>query len=196
MMFHRSLQQLLNGSKEGKIVMKKKFMRLDKAIQEHLISICKSAGLKCNDKSLEILASEWMAKERVFLEQSQVMGLEGVEACGDSERGFIALTYSGSLMAIGPESKGSRRAVYVSINRRQDVPSRAEVDNAVLDGAVEVGKEIIFSSGPVQRSSAVYKLAILPKSIRVEEQNTILDEATLTLTSNFQSLNEASIIDA
>jgi len=102
------------------------FEGLEPSIQEHLKLIMESSGLPEGDKSLELLAEGWREKEAAFDDQARAMGMEQSEKNRDSSRGFLALTYSGSLVAVGPEDGGRRRAVYVSIDRRRDVPSRAE----------------------------------------------------------------------
>ncbi|MCG8452469.1 MAG: hypothetical protein MI717_04725, partial [Spirochaetales bacterium] len=90
---------------------------------------------------------------------------------------------------IGPQQDGKRRAVYVSIDRRRDVPSRVEHENAILSGSVQVGCEIVFNQGPVKQSSAVYRLALLPEDLPALDQNTRLDEATLVLTREFAAVD-------
>ncbi|MCK5737373.1 MAG: hypothetical protein KAH21_12885, partial [Spirochaetaceae bacterium] len=102
------------------------FESLDTSIKDHLKIISASSGLPQNDQSLELLAQGWRDKENAFDEQARSMGMDQAEKSKDSARGFLALTYSGSLVAVGPDNGGQRRAVYVSIDRRRDVPSRAE----------------------------------------------------------------------
>ncbi len=169
------------------------FAGLDPAVREHLEAIREGSGLPAGEKSLEILAEGWREKETAFDRQAESMGMESSERLSDSKRGFLALTMSGSLVAVGPDEKGRRRAVYVSIDRRRDVPSRAESDDAVLGGEVIKGGEILFKKGPVKKSSAVYRLAVLPAALALEYQNEKLDEATVALTREFQAVDETRI---
>lgn len=169
------------------------FAGLDPAIKEHLEVIREGSGLPAGEKSLEILAEGWREKETAFDRQADSMGMESAEQSPDSQRGFLALTMSGSLVAVGPDEGGRRRAVYVSIDRRRDVPARAESDDAILGGDVAKGSEIIFEKGPVRKSSAVYRLAILPAALALEHQNEKLDEATIALTREFQAVDETRI---
>ncbi|PIE04216.1 MAG: hypothetical protein CSA76_05420 [Spirochaetales bacterium] len=166
---------------------------LENAIQDHLRAICESSGLPEGDASLEMLAEGWLEKNRAFSEQAAEMDMEIADKCDDASRGFLALTYSGSLVAVGPDSGGSRRAVYVSIDRRRDVPARAESDDAVLGNTAEVGRELIFEKGPVKQSSVVYRLAILPAALALPVQNERLNEATVALTREFQAVDETKI---
>ena len=165
------------------------FDSLEPAIQEHLRIIRETSGLPDSDTSLELLAEGWKEKEKAFDDQAASMGMERSLDCEDVARGFLALTYSGSLVAVGPADGGKRRAVYVSIDRRRDVPSRAESENASLDGFVSCGREIIFRNGPVKKSSAIYRLALLPSALALIDQNQRLDEATVALTREFQAVD-------
>ena len=142
--------------------MRTSFAELDPAIQEHLKSIGEFASLPPGEASLETLAACWLEKERAFDDRVRAMAMESVDESEDPDRGFLALTFSGSLVAAGPISNGGRRAVYLSIDRRRDVPSRVESEDALLDGPVVRGRELSFRRGPVKRSSAVYRLALLP----------------------------------
>ena len=169
------------------------FDSLDSTIREHLRFIRSAAGLPEGPLSLELLAEGWRDKEEAFSKQVQNLDMEETSECRDGDRGFLALTYSGSLVAVGPVENGCRRAVYVSIDRRRDVPARAESDDAALDGPVTVGAEIRFSRGPVRQSSAVYKLALLQAALPPAEQNEKLDEATLVLTREFKAVDETMI---
>lgn len=166
---------------------------LDRAIQNHLRIILESSGLPADDTSLESLAQGWLEKEQAFDDQAKSLGMSGAEKTRDSSRGFLALTYSGSLVAVGPSDGSSRRAVYVSIDARRDVPARAESEDAVIAGSVAVGSEIVFEKGPVKKSSAVYRLAILPSALALTDQNERLNEATLALTREFQAVDETRI---
>jgi len=171
------------------------FEGLESSIQKHLKIIMESSGLPEDEKSLELLAEGWRDKEAAFDDQARSMGMEQAEKCKDSARGFLALTYSGSLVAVGPEDGGKRRAVYVSIDRRRDVPSRAESEDAVLSGSVSCGGEIAFKKGPVKKSSAVYRLAVLPAALALADQHERLEEATLALTKEFQAVDETRFDD-
>lgn len=160
------------------------FSTLDPAIQAHLVTLSPDEG------ALEGMAAGWLEKERAFVEESGGLGMESVDECLEPACGFLALTYSGSLVAVGPLSGKTRRAVYVSIDQRRGVPGRAESEQTVLADTAAVGRELVFSTGPVKRTSAIYKLAILPSVLTAAKQNQLLDEATLTLTKEFQAADD------
>lgn len=169
------------------------FEGLEGAIQKHLKMILETSGLPVGENSLDTLAQGWLDKEQAFDDQAGSLGMEKAEESKDPGRGFLALTYSGSLVAVGPIAGGQRRAVYVSIDMRRDVPARAESDNAVLSGNVAVGREIVFEKGPVRKSSAIYRLALLPGALALTDQNEKLDEATVALTKEFKAVDETRI---
>lgn len=168
--------------------MKNQFSTLEPSIQEHLAAVRETSGLPAGQKSLEILAEGWLEKERIFLEQSMGLGMEGADKCADPHSGFLALTCSGSLVAVGPREEKNCHAVYVSISGRYNVPSRAESLNAAIIYSVAVGKEVFFANGPVQQTSPIHKLAVLAPTLAARQQNKILGEAAATLTSEFQAV--------
>ncbi len=90
--------------------MKKTFSGLEPAIQNHLKMICETGGLPDGDDSLEALALGWVEKEKAFDDQAQSLGMESVRESEDASRCFLALTYSGFLVAVGPSESGKRRA--------------------------------------------------------------------------------------
>jgi hypothetical protein len=54
------------------------------------------------------------------------------------------------------------------------------------------GSEILFDKGPVKKSSAVYRLALLPSALALSDHHERLDEATVALTKEFQAVDETS----
>ena len=90
--------------------------------------------------SLEMLAEGWREKEQAFTDQAETLGMEHVEVTGDSGRGFLALTYSGSLVAVGPgrgygeksgicEHRPPKGCAFPSGNRRCDYRGAGEAWN-------------------------------------------------------------------
>ncbi len=47
----------------------------------------------------------------------------------------------------------------------------------------------------MQKSSAIYRLAILPAALALSDQNERLDEATMSLTREFQAVDETRLDD-
>ncbi len=164
------------------------FDTLNPDIQDHLSRI----GDAHPQVSLETLAAGWLEKEKIFIKQSQVLGMESAEECQDTSQGFLALTHSGSIVAVGPQTGKNRRAVYVSTEKRHTVPARSQSDQSKLSGSIKVGGPITFTAGPVKRTSPVYKLSILSSSLKPPRQNQILEEATTNLSRDFHTIDQGS----
>lgn len=95
-------------------------------IQGHIRQITKSSGLPDTDDSLEMIAQGWLEKKERFERHISRMALEEVDVLEKSDaRGCLAMTYSGSLINIGPQRDQGRNVQYVSIGLRQDVPESA-----------------------------------------------------------------------
>lgn len=164
-------------------------------IQDHLQNILQSSGMEQNEKSLEILASAWKEKENSFSKQIIRMDMEETEEIGKNETcGFMALTYSGSLIGSGPLDKQGRTVLYVSVGMRKDVPEKAEKEGSLLKGPIKKGEPLQFSQGPVLKSSPVYRLARISEKIAIEDQNKKISEATLIIAEEFIDVNKTIVI--
>ena len=72
-------------------------------IQSHLRQITKTSGLPDTEDSVELIAQGWLEKKELFEKQVGEMQMEDVELLErQEERGCLAMTYSGSLLNIGP----------------------------------------------------------------------------------------------
>jgi hypothetical protein len=113
----------------------------------------------------------------------------------DDEQGCLAMTYSGSLLNIGPVRDEGRNVQYASIGLRQDVPETASREGASLVGDVNVGQPVSFSGGPIQSSSPIFKIAITTGDLDAEEQEEQITKATLILTEEFVEINKNLDLD-
>lgn len=130
----------------------------------------------------------WLEKNRLFEEQMRLLGMSFVEsAAADESRGMILTTYSGSLVALGPGS--SRRFEYASIKLRSDVPDIIREEKVSVEGPLRVGGKAAFTGSPVKHTSAVYRIAVVPENISVDEQEQRIREAMVFLTNSFVHLN-------
>ena len=168
---------------------------LDEKIQEHLQYILKSSGMQEGEKSLEILAASWKEKESSFTKQITRMDMEEADMISsDDECGFMALTYSGSLVGSGPVIEGGRTVLYVSVGMRKDVPEKAEKTGSILSSDIKIGESIEFSKGPIKQSSPVYRIARVSNKIAIEDQTEKISEATLIIAEEFIDVNKTIII--
>lgn len=171
------------------------YMNLDKEIRNHLAMILKSSGMEENDDSLETLAAAWKEKEESFSRQIERMEMEETESIGEKESfGFMALTYSGSLIGSGPLGDDGRTVLYVSVGMRKDVPEKAEKPGSLIKGEVRKGEPINFIKGPVKQSSPVYRLARITDKIALEDQSEKISEATLVIAEEFIDVNKTIIL--
>src|SRR6056297_1196849 len=137
---------------------------LPERIQRHLQSITESSGLPPGEDSLARITANWIEKRDLFEEQTGLLDMRDIEELSpDDSRGVLVLTYSGSLLSLGPAGDGSgqtpgggeqttgetgeraggaesaatsRRFEYASIPLRADVPSLVREDDVRLEGSI------------------------------------------------------------
>lgn len=79
------------------------FNTLSDVIQNHIKQIAKTSGLPIGDETYEALASAWVEKKQCFEDGISENNLEEIDFFPkDNDKGAIVLTYSGSLITIGP----------------------------------------------------------------------------------------------
>ncbi len=174
--------------------MKENFDSLAPEVQAHIKNLVKTASLEDNDESLELLSGGWLEKQQSFFEQTKQRDMEEVdELNADDARGALIMTYSGSLLNIGPELDDFRDVEYFSIGLRNDVPESAAERNSVLGNSIVKGKPVEFSKGPILKSSPAYAIAVFKEELAPEEEAGLLDEVTLLLAEDFASINKTTI---
>jgi len=163
-------------------------------IQTHIKAITQSAGLPDNEESYEQLAQGWKSKLELFDEQTQEGGMSSVDRLTQDEaKGCIALTYSGSLILVGPQEDGTRKCGYSSIGMRKDVPEAVIKDDAVLTSDVAVDEVVTFENGPVKSTSAIFKIAMVVAEMTVIEEQEQINAVTVILTEGFVDVNKALV---
>ncbi len=172
------------------------FSELPVKIQRHLEELLKTSGLPVNDESLSKLASIWITKEFMF--DSQVKALDMIETGSfspDSPDGAVLYTYSGSLITLSPSTDGSRTIEYYSIRLRQDVPGIVIIKDTNITQAVSPDSSAFFTKGPIQKTSAVFKIMTFDKDISPEEEDRRIRQATIFLTNAFVKINRTVILN-
>jgi len=160
-------------------------------IQGHIRQITKSSGLPDTEDSLEMIAQGWLEKKERFERHLSRMALEEVDILEKADaRGCLAMTYSGSLINIGPQRDQGRNVQYVSIGLRKDVPESASQDNSQLNGDVRIGAPVNFSVGPIVSSSPVFKIAVTAEELDLDEQEKQITKSTEILTKEFVNVNK------
>jgi hypothetical protein len=165
-------------------------------IRDHIRQITKSSGLPDNEESVEMIAKGWLEKKELFENQLAEMNMEEVEELDqEDEQGCLAMTYSGSLLNIGPVREEGRNVQYTSIGLRQDVPEAAGKEDSRLSSDVRVGEPVSFSPGPIQSSSPIFKIAVTTGDLAPEEQEEQITKATMILAEGFVEVNKDLDLD-
>jgi hypothetical protein len=160
-------------------------------VQDHIRQITKSSGLADNEESVEMIAKGWLEKKELFENQLAEMNMAEVEELDqEDEAGCLAMTYSGSLLNIGPIMDDARTVQYASIGLRQDVPETASKEDSQLSSDIRVGEPVSFSPGPIQSSSPIFKIAVTTGDLEPEEQEEQITKATMILAEGFVEVNK------
>jgi len=164
-------------------------------VRDHLKDLVKTAGLPDTEESLEILAQGWLEKQASFHEQTKSNEMEEADTFElEHGRGALVMTYSGSLLTIGPETEEGRTVEYASIGLRKDVPELLRRSASVLTGDVTKGEPVEFEVGPIKTSSPVYAIAVAREELSPEAEEELLGQVTLMLTEDFVEVNK-TIVD-
>jgi hypothetical protein len=170
--------------------------QVPEAVRDHLRGIARTSGLPAGEESLENLAKGWIDKMDFFQNYIDEFAMEETEEFErDSPRGGLLLTYSGSIITLGPLTGEARSAEYTSIGLRSDVPDSASKEDSRLEADVELDAPAVFLTGPIQKSSAIYKIAVYREEMAPEEEAERLAEATQILTDGFIEVNKTLIVE-
>lgn len=170
------------------------FNSLSPEIQQHSKQIAKTSGLPQNEESHEQLAVAWKDKEAIFEKTLVDNKLLDMAFHGRSEpRGALVLTWSGSIINIGPLVDGNRRCEYTSIGLRADVPPAATDEASELSADLEVDEPVQFLRGPIKTSSPVYKIAIASETLEPEVEEAMLTQVSQNLAEDFATVNKTAI---
>jgi hypothetical protein len=160
-------------------------------IRDHIRQITRTSGLGDTEEAVEMIARGWLEKKALFESQVADMGMEEIDCLEqEDEQGCLAMTYSGSLLNIGPLREEGRTVQYASIGLRQDVPEAAGRENSRLGGDVTIGRPATFAPGPIQSSSPIFKIAVTGADLDLDEQEEQITRATLILTEEFVEVNK------
>ena len=165
---------------------------LSTAIRAHLQGLLRSSGIPETEESLGEMTRIWFEKKDMFEGQVTALDMQTLERfAADDPRGALLLTWSGSLLSMGPLVGGrtGRRAEYASIELRTDVPHLAVSENGELASDLATGQSASLRTGPVSSTSALLRIAACDPAVPVEEQEKRIREATIFLTNGFVRIN-------
>jgi len=163
-------------------------------IRQHIRQLVKTAGLPDTEDSLEILERGWQEKLEAFERQVEEKDMElSEEFDAEDDRGALLMTYSGSLISLGPKGDEGRSVEYRSIGIRKDVPETAEAGNTDISNDIEIDESVMFTNGPIKKSSPIFKIAVIVEEMNEEDQEELLAEVTQMLTDDFIEVNKTII---
>ena len=167
--------------------------QLPDKIKTHLEGLLESTELPRTEESLGILAENWIARREMFSDMLKNLSLEEIATLPlDDNRAALVLTYSGSLLGLGPKRDNSRSFEYASIKLRSDVPGIMTRDGVVLKEELGVDRPGVFQKAPIKSTSGIYKIAVCAPGVDLNEQEKRIKEAMLWLTNAFVLLNRKS----
>lgn len=173
------------------------FEQLPDHIKRHLQSITDSSGLPKDEESLRKITENWLEKRRLFRDQLSALDMIEVDRLDDFDtRAVLVLTYSGSLVALGPETGAGRWMEYASIKLRHDVPDLVQRDRISMAAPVAKDAPVELKEAPVKASSPALIVATFEPGLSSSEQEIRIREATIFLTNGFVKLNKTLSVAA
>ncbi|HQF73135.1 MAG TPA: HU family DNA-binding protein, partial [Treponemataceae bacterium] len=170
------------------------FPALPAEIQAQITALLDQDGTEALDEKKEHYAKIWQTKYELFVSQIHTVGMELVQELGTTDtRGAILLTYSGSLISLGPQQNGSRWLEYASIKFRSDVPDYIRGQSITVNGPITCDAVAEFSGSPLKKSSSVYRIAVCPEGTSESDQEQRIREATIYLTNGFIKINRTQM---
>ncbi|MBI9106363.1 MAG: HU family DNA-binding protein [Spirochaetales bacterium] len=170
---------------------------LPESIQKHLLGLAKEREMQDDGAYLGRLVEVWHQKEELFRQQIRSVKLELVENVSQKDtRGMMILSYSGSILCIGPvfltstNVNFSRWIEYSSIKLRTEVPDIIMEKGATLDSSPTIGESVRLCSSKVQSTSPAYLIAVCPEGLSEEEQDKRVRESAVFITAGFMKYNQ------
>jgi hypothetical protein len=143
-----------------------------------------------------MISQAWLEKKETFERRIEQFNMEETDNFEkEDENAALMMTYSGSILSIGPVVDGVRKVEYSSIGMRKDVPESASDESSTLSRDVQLDDEVVFDKGPIRKSSPIFKIALFTEELDSEEQEEKLSDATQMLTEDFVQVNKTVIIE-
>ncbi len=163
-------------------------------VREHLSSLASDEGRASDSEFLAELEANWQQKAELFREQAQSVRLDMVDSLpADDPRGALILTYSGSLLSIGPDTDRTlgRWLEYASIKLRTDVPDVVTDRGISIAGGVRLGAPIQIAGSQISRTSKVFSIAACPGDLDEDAQEKRIRESAIFITNGFMVFNRS-----
>ena len=174
--------------------MAERLNELPERVREHVRQLVEPAGLADVTNAEELLVNGWLEKHEAFQHHTADRGMKLVERFGKEETsGALVMTYSGSIVSIGPVVDGERDVAYASIGIRRDGPQMSVKQDSGLAVDVVTDSVIEFAEGPVLKTSPVFAVAVFQKALPAAKENAALVEVTQVLTERFVDINNETL---
>lgn len=168
---------------------------LSDKVKNHIKQLVISANLPSNPESLELMAKAWKEKLDSYTKQVENSDMLEEETFKlEDERGALLMTYSGSLLCLGPLEDGVRKVGYTSIGLRTDVPESAIENRSEIKNDIKVDNAVDFIVGPIKKSSSIYKIAVVSENLDATIQLKLLGDVTQALTDDFIEVNKTIVM--
>lgn len=163
-------------------------------IQQHIKEITKTSGLEDTDESVQMIAQGWLEKKKIFEDNIQSANMEETELLEkDDSQGAIVMTYSGSILNIGPVVDGKRKVEYASIGLRKDVPDFLVKEGCELKNDIAVDEDVEFINGAVKKTSPVFKIVVFSEKLSAEEQEQKMTRVSTFIVDDFVAVNKTIV---
>jgi hypothetical protein len=163
-------------------------------IQQHIKEVTKTSGLPDTDESIQLISQGWLEKKRTFEEKIDSENMQEIDMLDkNDDRGAIVMTYSGSIINIGPLVGDGRKIEYASIGLRKDVPDFLVKDASNLKSDVIIDEEVEFTNGPVKQTSPAFKIIVCDDSLSAKEQERKFTKVSTFIAEEFADINNTML---
>lgn len=163
-------------------------------VQTHLAGLARELGQGSDEGFLLDLVTVWKQKAALFEDQARSVHLDLVELIPKNDpRGALVLTYSGSLLSIGPDTDRTlgRWVEYSSIKLRTDVPDVVTDHGISIPDGIRVGESVHVAGSRISRTSNAHTIAVCPADLAEDEQEKRIRESTIFITNGFMKYNRS-----
>jgi hypothetical protein len=165
-------------------------------IQQHIKEVTKTSGLPDTDESVQLISQGWLEKKKTIEDKIEMEKMEEIDMLDkNDERGAIVMTYSGSIINIGPLVNDGRKIEYASIGLRKDVPDFLVKENSQMKNDVILDEEVEFTNGPVKQTSPAFKIIVCDDSLSAKEQEKKFTKVSTFIADEFVNINNTMLQD-
>jgi len=165
-------------------------------VRTHLQGLLKETGLPDDKDTMKKLMESWLLKKALFYKMAEHENFNRKRSMAMADKsGCIAITYSGSIVAVGPLVNNKREVKYTSIGMRTDVPEAVTFKQGELAADIECDKSIVFKKGPIEKTSPIMDLALLPPEVNSDQQLVSIKKANKKLKDDFVKVNKDTLAE-